>query len=77
MTENAEKAYKFYGWEQATVPAITEKYPGIHTPQDLYDCYPSFLQIPKQHILRQNQITSATGQSDVLSVTILGIGGVL
>ncbi|MBR1853581.1 MAG: hypothetical protein IJ794_10665 [Lachnospiraceae bacterium] len=37
MTENAEKAYKFYGWEQATVPAITEKYPGIHTPQDLYD----------------------------------------
>lgn len=31
------KAYNFYGWEQATVPAITNKYKGIHTPQDLYD----------------------------------------
>ena len=29
--------YKFYGWEQATVPAISEDYPGIDTPQDLYD----------------------------------------
>lgn len=37
MTEKSEKKYKFYGWEQATVPAITEEYPGIHTPQDLYD----------------------------------------
>ena len=31
------KTYNFYGWEQATVPAITNKYKGIHTPQDLYD----------------------------------------
>ncbi len=40
MTEKAvkaEKAYKFYGWEQATVPAVAGEYPGIHTPQDLYD----------------------------------------
>ena len=36
MTEKAEKAYKFYGWEHATVPAVTGEYPGIHTPQDLY-----------------------------------------
>ena len=31
------KTYNFYGWEQATVSAITNKYKGIHTPQDLYD----------------------------------------
>ncbi|MDE6926623.1 MAG: GrpB family protein [Acetatifactor sp.] len=30
-------AYQFYGWEQATVPAVTEEYRGIRTPLDLYD----------------------------------------
>lgn len=30
-------AYKFYGWEQADVPAVTEEYRGIKTPLDLYD----------------------------------------
>ena len=30
-------AYGFYGWEQATVPAENQDYPGVHTPQDLYD----------------------------------------
>ena len=29
--------YRFYGWEQATMPAVTERYPGVHTPQELYD----------------------------------------
>ena len=29
--------WQFYGWEQATVPARTEAYPGIRTPRDLYD----------------------------------------
>lgn len=29
--------YRFYGWEQAVLPAVSEEYPGIHTPQDLYD----------------------------------------
>ena len=29
--------WQFYGWEQATVPAHTEDYPGIRTPRDLYD----------------------------------------
>jgi len=27
----------FYGWEQATVPALNRDYPGIETPRDLYD----------------------------------------
>lgn len=31
------KQYHFYGWENATVPAVTEQYTGIRTPQDLYD----------------------------------------
>ncbi len=29
--------YKFYGWEQADVPAVTDKYKNIGTPRDLYD----------------------------------------
>lgn len=29
--------YRFYGWEQATVPAQSGDYPGIGTPQQLYD----------------------------------------
>ncbi len=31
------QTYKFYGWQEATVPAVTSDYPGIATPQDLYD----------------------------------------
>ncbi len=29
--------YKFYGWEHADATAVTEEYPGIRTPRDLYD----------------------------------------
>ena len=29
--------YKFYGWEQANVNAVSNIYPGIQTPYDLYD----------------------------------------
>lgn len=36
-----EMKYSFYGWEQAIVPAITEEYEGIRTPQDLYDALSS------------------------------------
>ncbi|MCC8066021.1 MAG: hypothetical protein LIO94_02795 [Clostridiales bacterium] len=31
------KRYYFYGWENATVPAITNQFAGIRSPQDLYD----------------------------------------
>ncbi len=31
------KSYHFYGWEGALVPAISDDYPGITTPQALYD----------------------------------------
>ena len=34
---NTMGTWQFYGWEQATVPAHTEDYPGIRTPRDLYD----------------------------------------
>ena len=29
--------YNFYGWQKAMVPAMSEEYSGIRTPQDLYD----------------------------------------
>ena len=29
--------YNFWGWQNATVPAISEEYKGIKTPLDLYD----------------------------------------
>ncbi|MBE6844671.1 MAG: hypothetical protein E7508_03000 [Ruminococcus sp.] len=31
------KDYNFYGWEQARAAAVTDEYPSIHTPIDLYD----------------------------------------
>lgn len=31
------KTYGFYGWEQATVAAVSGGYPGIDTPQRLYE----------------------------------------
>ena len=30
-------SYKFYGWQDADIPAITDEYSGIVTPFDLYD----------------------------------------
>ncbi|SCW31352.1 hypothetical protein SAMN02910456_00482 [Ruminococcaceae bacterium YRB3002] len=30
-------AYRFYGWQDAVVPAISGEYKGITTPRDLYD----------------------------------------
>ena len=29
--------YRFWGWEHADAPAVTDEYKGIHTPIDLYD----------------------------------------
>lgn len=29
--------YRFWGWEHADAPAVTDEYKGIHTPDDLYD----------------------------------------
>ncbi len=31
------KEYHFYGWQTAVVPAVTEEFPGIYSPQALYD----------------------------------------
>ena len=30
-------SYRFYGWQDATVPAVSDEYKGITTPQILYD----------------------------------------
>lgn len=37
MNEQQNQEYKFYGWQQADVPAVNQEYKGIHTPRDLYD----------------------------------------
>ena len=37
MKKGAEMNYQFYGWEDADVSAITDKYQNIKTPWDLYD----------------------------------------
>lgn len=37
MKSGQTKLYKFYGWEHADIPAITDAYNGIETPWDLYD----------------------------------------
>lgn len=33
--------YKFFGWENADVPAVTDMYKNIETPRDLYDALSS------------------------------------
>ena len=30
------QAYRFYGWQEAGVPAVDRSWPGIDTPLDLY-----------------------------------------
>ena len=35
--DDEKKTYNFWGWENAEAPAITDEYPGINTPTDLYD----------------------------------------
>ena len=37
-----KKTYNFWGWKNADAPAITDEYPGINTPTDLY-CTESYL----------------------------------
>lgn len=34
---NVQKTYNFQGWDNADTPAVTDEYPGINTPTDLYD----------------------------------------
>ncbi|MGI6264891.1 MAG: YunG family protein [Acutalibacteraceae bacterium] len=32
-----DRLYCFYGWQTADVPPVTDEYPGIRDPRDLYD----------------------------------------
>lgn len=32
-----DRKYYFYGWERADAAPVTDEYPGIHDPRDLYD----------------------------------------
>ncbi|MDO4632727.1 MAG: hypothetical protein Q4B01_02595 [Eubacteriales bacterium] len=37
MTEKKDGSRQFYGWEHAVCEAVSEEFPGIRTPRDLYD----------------------------------------
>lgn len=76
--------YKFWGWEQAVVPAITGKYKGIQMPQDLYDalsniwcadtCAPRLRQnwTPENRTLGQCSITAFLAQ-DIFGGKVYGV----
>ena len=73
--------YNFWGWEQANIPAVTDRYEGIHTPLDLYDalsqiwcaetCAPRMRQnwTPENKTLGQCSITAFLAQ-DSASVPV-------
>ena len=76
--------YNFWGWEQATVPAITDKYKGIRTPVDLYNalshiwcaetCAPRMRQnwSPENKTLGQCSITAFLVQ-DIFGRKVYGV----
>ena len=76
--------YSFYGWEEAIVPAIIDKYKGISSPQDLYDaltniwceytCAPRlrYLWSKKNITLGQCSITAFLAQ-DIFGGEVYGI----
>ena len=76
--------YQFWGWEQANVPAATDKYIGIHTPIDLYDalskiwcadtCAPRMRQdwTPENKTLGQCSITAFLVQ-DIFGGKVYGV----
>ena len=76
--------YNFWGWEQATVPAITDKYKGIRTPVDLYNalshiwcaetCAPRMRQnwSPENKTLGQCSITAFLAQ-DIFGGKVYGV----
>ena len=79
------KAYRFYGWEQADVPARTDAYRGIRTPLDLYDalsaglwraetCAPRLRDgwTPENRTLGQCSITAFLAQ-DIFGGRVYGI----
>lgn len=76
--------YKFWGWEEANVPAVNKQYPGICTPLDLYDalseiwcaqtCAPRMRQdwTPKNKTLGQCSITAFLAQ-DIFGGKVYGV----
>ncbi len=76
--------YNFYGWEQALVPPVDEKYQAIHSPRELYDilselwcadtCAPRMRQdwSPENKTLGQCSITAFLVQ-DIFGGRVYGI----
>ncbi|MBQ3939495.1 MAG: hypothetical protein II723_00130 [Oscillospiraceae bacterium] len=78
------KRYGFYGWETASVPPVTDEYPGILTPRMLYDalsdiwcagtCAPRLREgwTPQNKTLGQCSVTAFLAQ-DIFGGTVYGI----
>ena len=76
--------YKFWGWEEANVPAVNKQYSGICTPLDLYDalseiwcaqtCAPRMRQdwTPENKTLGQCSITAFLAQ-DIFGGKVYGV----
>lgn len=76
--------YKFFGWENADVPAVTDMYKNIGTPRDLYDalssiwcektCAPRMREdwTPENKTLGQCSITAFLAQ-DIFGGKVYGI----
>lgn len=79
-----QMGYNFWGWDQASVPARTNQYKGIHTPIDLYDalseiwcadtCAPRMREnwTPENKTLGQCSITAFLAQ-DIFGGKVYGI----
>ena len=52
--------YKFWGWEQANVPAVINQYKGIRTPLDLYDAL--FRNLVRRYLRTENETELDTGK---------------
>lgn len=78
------KEYRFWGWEQADAPAVSNEYRGICTPIDLYDalsqiwcadtCAPRMRQnwTPENQTLGQCSITAFLAQ-DIFGGKVYGV----
>jgi len=73
-----DKIYHFYGWEQADVAPITEEYPDIRNPRDLYDklseiwCEYTCAPRMRENWSRQNQTLGQCSITAFLAQDIFG-----
>ena len=71
-------SYRFWGWEHADAPAVTDEYKGIHTPIDLYDalseiwCADTCAPRMRQNWTKENRTLGQCSITDFLAQDIFG-----